>query len=85
MWRAYLETALLFALPFVLYALFHLLLLRWPFVASLWTRGRVSSLAIAGLALAIIGMLALGLGPREKGAYVPAHIENGRLAPGHFE
>jgi len=85
MWRAYLETAILFALPFFLYAAFHLMLLRWPFVASLWTRGRVSSLAIAGLALAVIGMLALGLGPREKGTYVPAHIENGRLVPGHFE
>jgi len=85
MWRAYLETLLLFALPFFLYAVFHLLLLRWPFVASLWTRGRVSSLAIAGLVLAVIGILSLGLGPREKGAYVPAHIENGRLAPGRFE
>jgi Family of unknown function (DUF6111) len=85
MWRAYLETLLLFALPFFLYAVFHLLLLRWPFVASLWTRGRLSSLAIAGLVLAVIGILSLGLGPREKGAYVPAHIENGRLAPGRFE
>ena len=85
MWRAYLDTILLFALPFVLYAVFHLLLLRWPFVASLWTRGRVSSLAIAGLVLAVIGILSLGLGSRETGAYVPAHIENGRLAPGHFE
>jgi hypothetical protein len=85
MWRAYIETALLFALPFFLYAVFHLLLLRWPFVASLWTRGRVSSLAIAGLVLAVIGILTLGLEPREKGAYVPAHIENGRLMPGHFQ
>ncbi|ARN83048.1 DUF6111 family protein [Methylocystis bryophila] len=86
MWRAFLETAFLFALPFILYAAFHLLFLRWPFVASLWTPGRISSLAIAGLALAVIGMLALGvLGPRERGAYVPAHIENGRLAPGRFE
>jgi hypothetical protein len=85
MWRAYIETLLLFALPFVLYAVFHLLLLRWPFVASLWTRGRVSSLAIAGLVLAVIGILSLGLGSRETGAYVPAHIENGRLVPGHFE
>ncbi|MFY9658049.1 MAG: DUF6111 family protein [Methylocystis sp.] len=85
MWRAYLESFLLFALPFFLYAVSHLLLLRWPFVASLWTRGRVSSLAIAGLVLAVIGMLSLGLGSRDKGAYVPAHIENGRLVPGYFE
>jgi hypothetical protein len=23
--------------------------------------------------------------PREQGAYVPAHVEKGRLVPGHFE
>jgi hypothetical protein len=85
MWRAFVETALLFALPFLLYAVFHLLQRRWPFVGALWSRSTVSTLAIAGLLFAVIGILALGLGPREQGTYVPAHIENGRLAPGHFE
>jgi hypothetical protein len=84
MWRAILEPVLLFATPFVVYALFHLAQRRWPFVSELWTRGVVSTLTIAGLLVAIIGMLMLGLSARQQGAYVPAHIENGRLAPGRF-
>jgi hypothetical protein len=31
-------------------------------------------------------MFAFGLSaPRGHGAYVPAHVENGRLIPGHIE
>ena len=85
MWRAILETILLFSLPFALYAAFHLALLRWPFVSEPWSRGVVSTLAIAGLLVAVIGLLAIGLSTRNLGTYVPAHIENGRLAPGRFE
>ena len=40
MWRAIVETALLFLTPFVAYALFHLLQRRWPFVRELW-HGRI--------------------------------------------
>jgi hypothetical protein len=36
MWRAILEPLLLFSIPFALYALFHLLQRRWPFVAESW-------------------------------------------------
>ncbi len=85
MWRVILEPLLLFATPFVAYALFHLLLRRWPFVSDLWTRGTVSTLTIAGLAVAIVGMVMLGASARSTGVYVPAHIENGRLVPGRFE
>ena len=85
MWRAVIETVLLFALPFLLYAAFHLLQMRWPFVSELWSRSVLSTLTIAGLLVAVIGILALGLGPRHQGTYVPAHMENGRLAPGRFE
>lgn len=86
MWRAILEPALLFATPFVVYALFQLAQRRWPFVSELWSRGVVSTLTIAGLVTAIVGMVALGLlSSRNLGAYVPAHIENGRLAPGRFQ
>jgi hypothetical protein len=36
--------------------------------------------------VAVAGVIVLGLfAPREQGAYVPAHVENGRLMPGHFE
>jgi hypothetical protein len=85
MWRAFLETALLFLTPFLAYALFHLLQMRWPFVAELWHGRVVSLLAMAGLAVAIGGMVAFALNEREKGAYVPAHVENGRLMPGRFQ
>jgi hypothetical protein len=85
MWRAVLETLALFSLPFVFYVILQALLLRWPFVAELWSRGVVSTLAIAGLLVAVFGFLALGFSTRQQGAYVPAHIENGRVAPGRFE
>ena len=85
MWRVILETLLLFLIPFALYAGFHLALLRWPFVAELWSRSVVSTLAIAGLLIAVIGFVSLGLFGAHQGTYVPAHIENGRLAPGRFE
>jgi len=42
-------------------------------------------LTIAGLVVAIVGMIMLGLSTRNQGAYVPAHIEDGRLAPGRFQ
>lgn len=86
MWRVVLRSALLFAAPFLLYGLFLLARRRYPLAAEFWSRGAVSTLTIAGLIAAIGGMLALGLlAPREQGAYVPAHIENGKLAPGHFQ
>ncbi|MCC3244049.1 DUF6111 family protein [Methylocystis sp. WRRC1] len=85
MWRAVVETALLFLTPFVAYALFHLLQRRWPFVRELWHGRIVSLLTIAGLVVAIGGMLALGLTERNQGVYVPAHVENGKLVPGRFQ
>lgn len=85
MWRAIVEPLLLFATPFVVYALFHLLQRRWPFVAELWSRGVVSTLAIAGLVVAIAGMVLLGLTGLHQGAYVPAHVEDGKLKPGRFQ
>jgi hypothetical protein len=85
MWRIALQTALLFLTPFLAYVGFQLLQRRWPFVAELW-RGRVLPLlTIAGLLTAIAGVLTLGLTRREQGAYVPAHVENGRLVPGEFK
>jgi hypothetical protein len=85
MWRPIIETILLFSAPFALYAVFHLAQMRWPFVAEFWHRGVISTLTIAGLLAAVGGMLLLALGPRHQGTYIPAHVENGRLAPGRFE
>lgn len=85
MWRAFIETALLFLTPFVAYVVFHALQRRWPFVAELWHGRVISLLTIAGLLTAIAGMVTLGLRGREQGAYVPAHVEDGRLVPGRFK
>ncbi|PPD42364.1 MAG: hypothetical protein CTY15_12350 [Methylocystis sp.] len=85
MWRVFAETAVLFLTPFVAYALFHALQRRWPFVAELWHGRILSLLTIAGLVTAIAGVVTLGLTGREQGGYVPAHVENGKLVPGHFE
>ncbi len=85
MWRVIVEIGLLFLAPFAVYAIFHLAQRRWPFVAELW-RGRVVSLlTIAGLVAAIVGVVLLGVSERNQGAYVPAHVENGKLQPGRFE
>jgi Family of unknown function (DUF6111) len=85
--RSLLETLGLFAVPFVLYALFLVFRARHPLVVEHWSRGALSWLALAGLLLAIAGFLAAGfLDGRSRGAYIPARIdENGHLTPGHFQ
>jgi hypothetical protein len=86
MWRAIIEPVLLFFSPFIAYALYLALRRKYPFALEHWTKTSVSSLALAGLAVAAGGMLAFGiLAPRHKGAYVPAHIEDGRLVPGRLQ
>jgi hypothetical protein len=76
---------LLFLLPFALYFLYTRMARRdeegklghaHPWV---W-------LFIAGLVLAIAGLVFVGLTNSENaGVYVPAHTENGRVVPGHYE
>ncbi|MGB8277324.1 MAG: DUF6111 family protein [Methylovirgula sp.] len=86
MWRVLWEPVLLFLAPFIAYAGLLLLRRTAPFSSRHWTQGTVSMLTVAGLAAAIVFMLAYGLlAERHKGAYVPAHIENGRLVPGRIE
>ncbi len=85
MWRALVETALLFLTPFFAYALFHGLQRRWPFVRELWHGRILSLLTIAGLLVAIGGVVIFGLTGRQQGVYIPAHVEDGRLKPGRFE
>jgi hypothetical protein len=86
MWRVVAESIGLFFLPFVLFALYLALRLRYPLAVEHWTRGRVATLILAGLATAILGMVALvSTAPRGHGVYVPAHVENGVLIQGHIE
>jgi len=86
MWRAAAESAGLFLAPFALFAAYLVLRARYPLAVEHWTRGRVATLIVVGLAAAVFGLIGLTLtAPRGQGVYIPAHLENGTLAPGHFE
>jgi hypothetical protein len=76
---------LLFLLPFALYFLY-------TRVARRDDDGKLGHahpwvwLFIAGLVLAIGGLIWVGLtDSKNEGVYVPAHVENGKLVPGHYE
>jgi dolichyl-phosphate-mannose--protein O-mannosyl transferase len=83
--RALLDSIGLFLIPFALYAAFLVFRARHPLLAESWSRGTLSWLSLAGLALAIAGVIYMGFFGAEQGAYVPARVENGRLLPGHFQ
>ncbi len=86
MWRAIVESLGLFLAPFLLFAAYLVLRLRYPLALEHWTRGRVATLVLMGLAAALLGMIGLiSTAPRSQGVYVPAHVEKGVLVPGHFE
>ncbi|WP_406854504.1 DUF6111 family protein [Alsobacter sp. KACC 23698] len=85
MTRAFTEEFLLFLVPFALYALWLVARKRTPLARVHWN-GKVSWLLLAGLAFASLWLVYTGLSaPRSKGAYVPAHMENGRFVPGRVE
>ena len=86
MWRAILEPAVLFASPFAVYTIYLVLRRNYPFAMEHWSKSAVSTLALTGLAIVVAGMIAYGIfAPRHAGAYVPAHIENGKLVPGRMK
>jgi hypothetical protein len=86
MLRAVLEPLALFLTPFIAFAIYLALRARYPLAIEHWTRGRVSTLTLTGLFVAALGLFLFGLSaPRGHGAYVPAHVENGQLIPGHIE
>jgi hypothetical protein len=75
----------LFLLPFALFFLFLVATRREAFAPEHW-RGARGWLAIAGVGLAIAGLVIETVWrDRRGGIYVPAHMENGKLVPGHFE
>ena len=84
--RALLEPLALFLTPFAAYAIYLALRARFPLEVEHWTGVRVSILTLVGLAAALLGLVALNLfSPRGQGVYVPAHVVNGVLVPGHIE
>jgi len=86
MGRALAESFSFFLAPFALFAVYLVLRLRYPLALEHWTRGRVAMLTLAGLAAALAGMILLAaFAPRGQGRYIPAHVEDGRLVPGHIE
>jgi hypothetical protein len=84
--RAVFEPLALFLSPFAIYALYLVLRARYPLEVEHWTRGRVSTMALIGVAIAFAGLLTMEfLAPRGQGTYIPAHIENGVLVPGRIK
>ena len=82
--RAIFGEALLFLLPFALFALFLVLRRRNPFHMAAWSDS-TAWLVIAGLACMLIGFIITGLtAERSTGAFEPPRLEDGRVVPGQF-
>ncbi|TDR93336.1 DUF6111 family protein [Enterovirga rhinocerotis] len=83
--RILVQEMALFLSPFLLYAI--VLVLQRKHVLDLqhWSRS-AAWLAMAGLLLVIGGFVYAGLfGKQNTGAYVPPHMEDGKLVPGQFK
>jgi hypothetical protein len=84
MLRAVLGEALLFFLPFALFAIFLVISRRNPFRLAAWSESSLW-LVIAGLACVVAAFLYTGItAERQTGAFVPPHLEDGRVVPGQF-
>ena len=82
--RAIFGEALLFLLPFALFALFLIFKRRNPLRLAAWSDSTMW-LVIAGLACVVAGLIAAAvMSERQTGAFVPPHLENGRVVPGQF-
>ena len=69
----------------VILALYLVIRRRNPLQWASWSDQTVW-LVMAGLGCAILALLVTGItADRQKGAFVPAHMENGRLVPGQFK
>lgn len=84
--RVAVESVAIFLVPFLVFALYLAARRRNPSKVDSWTKGAVATLALIGLGLTALAILVFGLSEhRPTGAYVPAHMENGRLVPGRFQ
>lgn len=84
--RAVAESLAFFLTPFIAFAIYLLVRRRNPATVDAWTGGAAATLSLVGLALAALAIFLFGVfEDRPRGAYVPAHVENGQLVPGRFE
>jgi hypothetical protein len=82
--RAIFGEALLFLLPFAVFALFLIMKRRNPFRIAAWSDA-TAWLVIAGLVCVVIALVMTGItADRETGAFEPPHLEDGRVVPGQF-
>jgi hypothetical protein len=74
----------IFAIPFVVYALFLIATRSGLLVQSSWPIRLVARLVLGSLLLVLASFILLAhfSGASPNSTYVPAHIENGRLVPG---
>ena len=85
MGRILLEMLGAFTLPFLAYGLVQQLRRLLAMPQKQWTRDVTLMLALFGLASCAALILGVWLmSERNMGAYVPAHIENGRVIPGYI-
>lgn len=85
MLRAVLLYGFLLLLPFMLYAGYlHLIIRKRQQEGPGWSEAPLTWLLIGGLALIGAGMVTTAylIGEDPDGAYVPAHMEGGKLVPG---
>jgi Family of unknown function (DUF6111) len=82
--RPILTEIVLFLTPFAIYAAFLVATRTGLLQPSAWTMPRLAGLLIAALVLVVGSFLLLAQfsGAPPGSAYVPAHIENGKLVPG---
>ncbi len=93
MTRILLQIALPLALPFLAYAMWLAVERRRAEKLGRgevpgWSEAPVVWLGAAGLTLAAIataGFVLLQDGEKTGGVYVPPHLENGRVVPGHLD
>ncbi len=79
--------AVFFLLPFAIYALWLIFTRRTLRNISDWQISTIAYLALAGavlMVLVIVGFVHFDT-DAPGGTYVPAHLENGKIVPGHFE
>jgi hypothetical protein len=79
--------AVFFLLPFAAYALWLVVTRRTLTQAADWEIRTIGYLALAGAVLVIAILVAFVHLDTDApgGVYVPAHLEDGKIVPGHFE